>query len=326
MFTAASNTAAVQRDESSSPKVYRVYIAAATETEFGVACLDFSVQKSCGFTPSGPLAVGHVSKYNQVAGGAQIGTKFYLSGPEARIHCFDYSTDARCSGFPSAGIPGTTYTGGSAGYFYQRGTYGTSLRSFDDRYVFASFVNSTESQGKDLSCLDTRTNTICPGFPITNVSTYYDVAGEHILLQSSLAPVLNPGGQLTGVCAAAAADHNSMPYKCFSLSGTAISQPWPTQSGEAGFVGFDGVMLLGKKLYFAMSANPTGATPGAATYTGWDFATSADCAGFTSNSSGANVSPYTLRQDPYEPTCIWEVGDTGVFEVFHRDTGQLGSC
>lgn len=274
----------------------------------------------------GPLAVGHVSKYNQVAGGAQIGTKFYLSGPDARIDCFDYSTNAPCSGFPSAGIPGTTYTGGFRGVLLPTRDlwHEPSLLRRPIRLRFVRELLGVT--GQDLSCLDTRTNTICPGFPITNVSTYYDVAGEHILLQSSLAPVLNPGGQLTGVCAAAAADHNSMPYKCFSLSGTAISQPWPTQSGQAGFVGFDGVMLLGKKLYFAMSANPTGATPGAATYTWWDFATSADCAGFTSNSSGANVSPYTLRQDPYEPTCIWEVGDTGVFEVFHRDTGQLGTC
>jgi len=117
-----------------------------------------------------------------------------------------------------------------------------------------------------------------------------------------------------------------MPYKRFSLAGEPIAQPWPTYAGNAGLASFDGVLLLGKKLYFAMSSSPYATPANAATYRCWDFATSAECPGFASNSSGSDVKPYTMRQDPYQPTCIWEAGDAGVFEVFHRDTGEIGTC
>ncbi len=63
-----------------------------------------------------------------------------------------------------------------------------------------------------------------------------------------------------------------------------------------------------------------------ARYTCWDFATDSACASFTPRSSNKSVAPYTLRQDPYFPTCIWEVGDYGLFELFHSDTGELNTC
>jgi len=83
------------------------------------------------------------------------------------------------------------------------------------------------------------------------------------------------------------------------------------------------VLVLGTRTYFALSRLSEDFP---AKYTCWDAATGSACAGFTPSSSRRTVAPYTLRQDPFEPTCIWEVGDSGVFEVFHRDTGKIGWC
>jgi hypothetical protein len=140
-----------------------------------------------------------------------------------------------------------------------------------------------------------------------------------------MAPILDRDGQLTGICASNVTDTNSTPYRCYTLGGVPVAQPWPTQSGISSLHALDGVLRLEKKIYFAMTSSPT-LGPRTARYVCWDFATSGYCSGFTSASSGRPVSPYTLRQDPYLPTCIWEVGDGGIFELFHRDTGELGKC
>ncbi|MGA0398056.1 MAG: InlB B-repeat-containing protein, partial [Ilumatobacteraceae bacterium] len=40
-------------------------------------------------------------------------------------------------------------------------------------------------------------------------------------------------------------------------------------------------------------------------YTCWDYTTQAACAGFTPSSTSAPSSAYTVRQDPWIPTCFW---------------------
>jgi hypothetical protein len=62
------------------------------------------------------------------------------------------------------------------------------------------------------------------------------------------------------------------------------------------------------------------------TYTCYDSATNSACQGFTPVAGGTTIRPYTLRQDPYNPDCIWELGDAGVFQVFSATFGGSLGC
>lgn len=314
LFTAFNNNAAVDRATG------RTYVAGGRGTnDIGVVCQDFPNARSCGFTKFATTATANVDWLTQMVGGAHIGTRFYFAGPTARIYCFDYSLGSTCSGYPSSGIAGTTYVDDPSGSFRSRAAGWSSLKNFDDRYIFGTFMNSADSRAKDLTCIDTNTNSICPGYPIKNVSN-----AASLIWNTTLAPLLDQGGGVEGICAGAATDDLDAKYRCFSLSGAPRSPPWTLPPGLVGWMNIDGVQVVDKKVYFAMTAPGSSANPFAASYYCWDFETYNTC--FATSSSGQTMKAYTIRQDPFKPTCIWVTGDVGRFEVFHRDTGQIGVC
>jgi hypothetical protein len=98
----------------------------------------------------------------------------------------------------------------------------------------------------------------------------------------------------------------------FSTSQTLNSQVNEYNTGS--------VDVVGSRVYFAESANQS---VGTATYTCWDYATSAPCAGFTPASTGRVLRVYTLRSQP-GTDCIWSYGDAGVFETFSATFGGTG--
>lgn len=325
LFTALHNRAAIETGSDGLP-TGKVYVAAGRDlNEIGVVCLNLPAQESCGFTKLATSPVDHFEWINQVVGGAQVGTQYFIGGPGAKIYCFDYALAAACSGFPAGGLQATSFANNPGGALEGYSGVAGSLESFDGRYVFGVLLNSTDSPNKDLICLDASVSTNiqpCAGsWPKQSVTAH----GESY--NSTMAPLLDPAGELTGICVSTAPDRTATPYKCFSLSGASEATPaWSTE-GAIGNTQ-DGVVVVGARVYFAHSlgAIPGKQGPGTARYTCWDFATGAACAGFAPSTSGKVVRPYTLRQDPYDLTCIWEAGDAGIFEIFHRDTGEINEC
>jgi uncharacterized repeat protein (TIGR01451 family) len=289
----------------------------------GVECIDVFTNTSCGYTRLNTQAGGSTTlnttsaptnAYAQIAGGGTIGSKYYLIDSAGNLYCYDYSTGSQCTGYPLAASvldPGYTNTTDNIV------AYRSQLQVFDNRYVFGTLAEPGSATGaKDLLCLDTTTNASCPGFPKVNYG-----ANTNIALGTALAPLLDASGNVTGICAPVnpSPTGTAAPFNCWSLAGTNLGPaPWgqmvPGATANGGT--FGSLLHIGPKLYFAYTTPAT-----VATYTCWDFSTSAPCAGFVQGSSGAAVFPYTIRQDPYNPDCLWEFGNNGIFEVFSATFG-----
>ena len=284
----------------------------------GVLCADVRTSKSCGYTELGvspiPNRVESGEWHAAIDGGAVVGSRYYLIDTQANVYCFDTSTNKACgSPYPLKAVPG--YPGSAT----LRTALDSRLQAFDGRYVLA---NISEPNGsRDLSCIDTSTNALCPGFPVRGYATDYIIAGGATQFNAVLAPILDAGANVTGVCGLAATNATSAPFRCYAVpGGTAVPTPWPQQvpGSTVTRAGLGSITSIGAKLYFPYSNETAGFK---ATYACWNFASGAPCSGFVQTSSGANVRAYTVRQDPDNPGCVWELGDAGVFEVFSATFG-----
>jgi uncharacterized repeat protein (TIGR01451 family) len=269
----------------------------------GLACIDLSNNTSCGFIQLGTAAFNNTAAGAQPEIGAatQIGTKIYAIGDQAQVYCYDYAAAAACPGYPVSSIPAFNNTTQASD------ASASNLQVYDSRYVWVNFSDAAANR-KVLSCIDTTTNTLCSGFPVTG-SAGISGAGD-----STIAPLLSTTGAVTGACIGHGASFN-----CFDLAGASVANPYPAQGGACvGLVCSGQGTVIGTKVYQPYF---TGAT---ATFTCFDFATQAACANYTAGVDGGNIRPYTLTPDRLNPGCIWEVGDAGVFDVFDAVTGQLG--
>ncbi len=299
-----------------------IYFAAGVNgtTSVGVGCANVLTNTSCGYTqlatsdhpnsfsgnePEGPEAL------TQISGGAQIGTKYYTVGNSAHgpIYCFDYSTGAVCPGYPIASDPALAPTSSATGLYDNLESWGG--------YLFATFLEPNNS--RDLTCVNTATNAVCPGFPIVAASTRH---GD--LFNEALAPILDANGNVTGICLSDATGFTAAPYACYGLTGASLGgAPWGqlVPGDIAGQAAVASPLVIGTDEYFAYMNVATGA----ATYACYDSATASPCAGFVQASTGTDSRPYTLREDPNSPDCLWELGDAGVFETFSKTFGGT-SC
>ncbi len=293
-------------------------VGVSGQGSIGVLCADVRTNKSCGYTELGvspiPNRVESGEWHAAIDGGAVIGSRYYLIDTQANVYCFDTATNTACgSPYPLKAVPGypTSAT--------LRTALDSRLQAFDGRYVLA---NISEPNGsRDLSCIDTTTDALCPGFPVRGYATDYIIAGGPTQFNAVLAPILDAAANVTGVCGLAATNATSAPFKCYAVpGGTAVPTPWPQQvpGSTVTRAGLGSITSIGTKLYFPYSNETAGFR---ATYACWNFATGAPCSGFVQASSGANVRAYTVRQDPDNPGCLWELGDAGVFEVFSATFG-----
>jgi uncharacterized repeat protein (TIGR01451 family) len=284
----------------------------------GVLCADVLTNKSCGYTQLGTSPIPNRTESGEwhaaIDGGAVIANHYYLIDTQANVYCFDTSTHAACGApYPLKAVPGylTSAT--------LRTTLDSRLQAFDGRYVLANISQANGS--RDLSCVDASTNSLCAGFPVRGYATDYIIAGGATQFNAVLAPILDAAANVTGVCGLAATNATSAPFKCYAVpGGTSVPTPWPQQvpGSTVTRAGLGSITNVGTKLYFPYS-NETGGFK--ATYACWNFATGGPCTGFVQASSGANVRAYTVRQDPDNPGCLWELGDAGVFEVFSATFG-----
>jgi uncharacterized repeat protein (TIGR01451 family)/LPXTG-motif cell wall-anchored protein len=281
----------------------RVVIPAAQNSATsGVLCVELSTNKSCGYTvlENKVIGTGNTSVF---AGGAMVGTKYYLIDMQNNLYCVDTTTTpvTQCGAPYPIHIDPAQTTDGSTGF---PSVYGSNNRvEVFGKYIFTSF---NKGGGFSIGCVDSTTNAICSGYPVATGSG--SIGGV-------LTPVMDTSGNVTGVCAGKSPNG----FSCYSLTGGAVADPYPPAPASYQNLGhptqFGSEVVIGTKVYIAYEGSSN------STYTCFDFATSAPCSGYTAPISTGNVLPYTLRQDPYFPTCIWEVGDAGIFDVFGADTG-----
>lgn len=316
MVTPNQNWAAVDQQRE------RIYVPTGRvdTTQIGVLCIDLSETtasfpgRSCGFKHLGESTLPSFSNSTngggrgEVSGGAQIGSRMFIIGNDSRVYCYDMSTDAVCQGWPATGFvsdPGAPATGQSPNQ-----VAASVLQAYDDRYVFG--VHSLGGTSQSLLCIDATTNSLCPGFPVNIPAGLPKVA-----------PILDAtGDNVTGICVVNNTSTTAAAWGCYDVDDASSMgvAPWQnTQpAGQVGSFGYYSTVAIGPKLYMVNS--PTNST---AAYSCWDFAANADCAGFVRNTPDADVAPYSLREDPFVPGCIWMLGDIGVFEQFDADTGGI---
>jgi uncharacterized repeat protein (TIGR01451 family) len=291
-------------------------------TSIGVACANIFTMQSCGYTQLGSAdAANAVYPGNAIyglpgmAGGKQVGTKYYTLGSGvsgAPVYCFDTATHAACGGWPVAGVPSDPpYVPGTPDAINQ-----SALESWGG-YIFTNMLRTSGS--RDLGCVLAATGAPCPGFPIL---AYASPGVDQTNL--GMAPLLDTAGNVTGICAQNGTNVTG-PFSCYSLAGAPLgAAPWGQMvpGATVGMLGLSSALKIGARLYFAYNTRG----PDAATYTCYDFAASSPCPGFVPLSSGADVAPYTIRQDPQNPDCLWELGDAGRFEVFSATFGGSVGC
>jgi uncharacterized repeat protein (TIGR01451 family) len=299
----------------------RIFIPVGTTgaTDIGVLCIDIANRKSCGYTQLGDGKFNNRPGAPLVAGGAQIGNRYYVVGSSdgAPVYCYDISTLGRCS---STSWPVTGVLSDPA-YVPVDVTY-THIFGFDayGGYLFPMIMNDDGS--RDLGCIVAATGTPCVGFPKVGVQIAANAQW------AGVAPLLDSAGAVTGICAQTGEANVTTGYRCWSVTnGSDLgAAPFDQMVPNAG-VGHGNLasaLQIGTRLYFPYTA---GGTPnGPVTYTCYDFATSSACQGFTPVAGGTFVRPYTLRQDPYNPDCVWELGDAGVFQVFSATFGGSLGC
>ncbi|HEY4278999.1 MAG TPA: DUF11 domain-containing protein [Conexibacter sp.] len=328
LMTSSYNNAAYD------PATGRIWFATGVvnSTSIGVACADVVTMQSCGYTQLGTAASPNTTTLGGgpnngapgIVGGKQLGSKYYsvatgVAG--APVFCFDTAATSPCAGWPASGVlsdptfaPSPAPPAGADASWLA-----ASLESWGG-YLVTSVLRPTGpgTFAHDLGCIVAATGTPCAGFPALG---YMSIPPADIANYAT-APILDASGNVTGLCGQTSTTTAPGSYACFDLNGRSVGgPPWGQMVPNAtvGIDGFSAPLQIGSRLYFAYSSLPR--VPGIATYACWDFSTNSRCDGFVQGSSGADVRPYTLRQDPDNPDCIWELGDAGVFEVFSATFG-----
>ena len=292
-------------------------------TNTGFACLNLAASPpvSCGFlsvSDAAPLSEpGGALAASALGGGAVVGSKLYSMTWDGRLACVDAAAGGFCDGADAHGIVGTIDPDVAS-----RSLSEPLLPSQHAQFVVAGSIvagivdtreDTTGGRAVDIVCFDVAlpTNARCSGFPLV---------GAQSISAGGVLPVLDTAGALSGVCTQ---NRNDGPYTiyCYNLAGDLITDPYPAKPAgtRIGAYGVGDPAIVGTKVYV-----PYSNTVADNFYTCFDFATREPCAGFTTNHTESRARPYTLRQDPYLPNCIWELGDGGIFETIDATTGRSG--
>jgi uncharacterized repeat protein (TIGR01451 family) len=270
-------------------------VKAASGYPVGLMCLDLTSLTSCGFT-----------RLDEVPTAAINGTYALISGTglpasDGNYYYFDQNANALCFN-PATGPcgiehldpalkPANTYAYGS--------TFGS--------YVFG-IMQASGSSKSNLYCYDVSTAASCPGYPKVGVVA---MSGNNSLMVP--APVLDPAGNVTGVCLLEGSS-----TVCWNLSGVSTANPYSTAiSWNTLYTG--DTLAVGTRVYAPTSSG--------ARISCWDFAnylgtgTVPACAGFTSVVSNRY---YTSRPVEGVANCLIGNSDLGGIVIYSALTG--GPC
>jgi hypothetical protein len=160
-----------------------------------------------------------------------------------------------------------------------------------------------------ISCFDSVRHTSCTGV------TAVDVAGFREPF-----PRLDSSGRFVGLCGR---PNDTAPVVCFDLSGKSMSvstalEAWafkgnPTYFGDVGYT----AATTGTRTFTAISST----TPERVAC--FDWAADAACPNFPALLSTA-TKMYSVRTDPYAPSCLWQVSDEGTISTRDAYDGTEG--
>ncbi|MEN9692712.1 MAG: hypothetical protein RLZZ330_356, partial [Actinomycetota bacterium] len=283
------------------------------------------------------------------------GTKLYQIMPTTSpnlpiIYCFDTATQLACPSQPyRISQSSLTHTSGTDGYWV--------FKLVDER-IYGVY-------GSKIVCFDTTTAAECSGsWPVAETwGTYtfrqYAEGPNSTVSENGLTyflPYLESNGDVSGVCYSKAATDE---WVCRDNSGTLIATPSGINSAipagvnehcvASAITNYNGNVgmtrtpctqstSLGEPINFGTRAYInvfSDFVPG--TWNGnnyafergqikcFDFASNSACAGFSNELTEMNI-PYTLFQDPNNPTCIWANGDSGTGQTQNFDAYSGGTC
>jgi uncharacterized repeat protein (TIGR01451 family) len=295
-------------------------VQVADTTRTGFACVDLTASPpvSCGLltvATDAPLSVpGGGSGVSALGGGAVVGSKLYSMTWDGRLVCLDSAAGAFCDGAADGIVgmidPGVASRSGANHLWPSQHAQFTTVGG-----IMAGIVDTQSGQtarnNVDIVCYDLNRNRRCTGFPLVNAQPIWG---------GSAAPILDTAGDLTGVCTQDRAGA-PFPVYCYDLSGNLVDDPYPARPAGTSMGAFavGDPLVVGTRVY-----SPYSDTRTQNFYRCFDFATGAPCATFSTYHTVSTARPYTIRQDPYVPNCLWELGDGGIFENFDATTGSSG--
>nr|BFE51478.1 hypothetical protein GCM10017745_49050 [Saccharothrix mutabilis subsp. capreolus] len=222
------------------------------------------------------------------------------------LHCFNPGSFTPCANDGFQLYPTT------AGLFPQAASQ--NIQSFGP-YVFTQWpVMSDNRWHQNISCYDTRTNDVCPGFANGVIAPTAIGNRTH---QITMGPVMDASGAVVGICSLGNSNSD-----CFSTTtqtaGVADTLPDPPiYTNVVPWGGFyQNLTTIGTRTYVATNTGRVLC---------YDFATSATCANYPETPPIVVPSVnYTLAVDVVNPTCIWANGDSGRVIPINALTGEVG--
>jgi hypothetical protein len=310
----SSDVADAWVDQSNGKTYFPAIDRANGDNKVVLSCLDFDTQSDCGITELDndgvSLSAALVSQpwmYN----GEVMFVYPRKATKELMVGCVTAASMTPCAGQPfSAGLD---YPVGTTSNFTSRKNLvywtadGTAPYRADGRVSYTAVADGTSVLS--LECFDSANHTPCAG----QIPASWD-GGQDPVLRSDVR------GQLSGFCAR---PRMTGAVECFDLGGQpqlvpASFEAWvpKTRVSWNGVLGGYG-LVSDSRSYIPLSATNPESVPC------YDWKTGTSCDGFPFVSSISRKA-YSLRRDPFTPTCIWKMSDDGFLESFHANGGPPG--
>ena len=167
---------------------------------------------------------------------------------------------------------------------------------FGNNRLIAIGTNVFFTTGTNVGCFDTATKALCSGF--NSGATLAATSAGPLFYSTDVAGVADQ------VCAYSSS-------ACWGLDGSPGTWPagLPQNVGSSGPDGWGIDLNVGAKFYYLNGDSASC----------FDFATGADCAGYTPPALGGYT--YTMRVDPANTWCLWSNSDQGQIVTFSPQTG-----
>jgi hypothetical protein len=297
------------------PGIARVGVASSAS----LACVDLELLTDCGvvnldagtwFTDGNPVEdVGGVSEpwsYN-----GQVLFLYDQAVTHAlMVGCVESFTMTPCVGQPyNAGFGSAVASGYSESKAIKAHWSTDSQAPLQAAGLVQYTARRAGSTSITISCFDSVRHTSCTGV------TAADVAGFREPF-----PRLDSAGRFVGLCSR---PNDTAPVVCFDLRGNSMSvstalEAWafkgnPTHFGDVGYT----AATTGTRTFTAISST---APERVACF---DWAADAACPNFPAALSTA-TKMYSVRTDPYAPSCLWQVSDEGTISTRDAYDGTEG--
>jgi hypothetical protein len=309
----SSDVADAWVDQSNGKAYFPAIDRANGNNKVVLSCLDFETQSDCGITELDgdgvSLSAALVSQpwmYN----GEVMFVYPRKTTKELMVGCTTAATMTPCAGQPfSAGLdyPVGITTPASRKTNVYWSADGTTPYRADGLVSYTTVADATSILS--LACFDSANRTPCAGQTVAS----WD-GGQDPILRSDLS------GQLSGFCAR---PHMTGAVACFDLGGQPQSVPasfeaWvpKTRVSWNSVLGGYGLISDGRSYIPLSQTNPESVPC-------YDWKTGTSCDGFPFLSSVSRKA-YSLRRDPFAPTCMWKMSDDGFLESFHANGGPPG--